>query len=233
VTPIPASETSYPQHIAEWEPQMSAAFFPSEETPILAEPTAELSAKQPLVPLYQLQKSYIVATDGKSLSVIDQHAAHERIIYDRLSRTERAIDRQTLLIPETLEFELPLAGAIKTNLAELQKLGFEIEEFGQNSFIVRAVPALNGKVSATTLLSDIASDLRALGQSEQLAIRQENLRKSLACHSAIKAGEPLTSQEMAALIRDLFLTENPTTCPHGRPLIFTIPETEILKKFHR
>ena len=233
VTPIPASETSYPQHIAEWEPQMSAAFFPSEETPILAEPTAELSAKQPLVPLYQLQKSYIVATDGKSLSVIDQHAAHERIIYDRLSRTERAIDRQTLLIPETLEFELPLAVAIKTNLAELQKLGFEIEEFGQNSFIVRAVPALNGKVSATTLLSDIASDMRTLGQSEQLTIRQENLRKSLACHSAIKAGEPLTSQEMAALIRDLFLTENPTTCPHGRPLIFTIPENEILKKFHR
>ena len=234
VSPTPASETvNYPQHIAEWEPQMSEAFFPSEEiSPVFAEPT-EISAKQPLIPLYQLQRSYIVATDGKSLSVIDQHAAHERIIYDRLSRTERAIDRQTLLIPETLEFELPLAVAIKTNLVELQKLGFEIDEFGQNSFIVRAVPALTGKVPATTLLSDIASDLRTLGQSEQLTIRQENLRKSLACHSAIKAGEQLTSQEMAALIRDLFLTENPTTCPHGRPLIFTVSEAEILKKFHR
>ncbi|MFA6170122.1 MAG: DNA mismatch repair endonuclease MutL [Candidatus Margulisiibacteriota bacterium] len=234
VAPTPTGEAAnYPQHIAEWEPQMSAAFFSSEDAaPILAEPT-EISAKQPLIPLYQLQRSYIVATDGRSLSVIDQHAAHERIIYDRLSRTERAIDRQTMLIPETLEFELPLAVALKANLVDLQKLGFEIEEFGQNSFIVRAVPALAGKVPATTLLSDIASDLRTLGQSEQLAIRQENLHKSLACHSAIKAGEPLTSQEMAALIRDLFLTENPTTCPHGRPLIFTIQEAEIMKKFHR
>jgi DNA mismatch repair protein MutL len=193
------------------------------------------SSDQPLFPIYQFKLTYIIATDGEELVLIDQHAAHERIIYDQLSRESQVTSRdsQTLLVPETIDLGAGEAAALKDNLDYLNTLGFDLELFGQNSYILRAVPVISAKVAARQLLLDILSDIQAAGKSVQIEIRQENIRKYIACHSAIKAGDKLNQTEMDRLIRDLFATRNPLTCPHGRPTMVRLTEAELAKRFGR
>ncbi|OGC36228.1 hypothetical protein A2311_05765 [candidate division WOR-1 bacterium RIFOXYB2_FULL_48_7] len=199
-------------------------------------PQLEVSAIQPLIPVYQLQNTYIVATDGVDLILIDQHAAHERIIFDQLcAKCEAPVSgwQQQLLSPETLEVEPSAAIALKNNLASLNELGFEIEEFGTNTFLIRAVPALSSKTVIKPLILKIINDLKELRNSAQIEVNKETIRKLVACHSAIKAGDKLGQVEMGQLIRDLYLTTNPLTCPHGRPTMFRLPKSEIERKFGR
>ena len=145
----------------EWQAPMTDVFFPEEIPPTMPERSAvAISDELPLAPLYQLKNAYIVATDGSGLSVIDQHAAHERIIYDRLTRQEEIKSVQAMLIPETVELDLSAASAIREHLGLIQEMGFEVEEFGQNSFIIRGVPAICGKTSGAELFVDLANDLR-------------------------------------------------------------------------
>ena len=188
---------------------------------------------QPLFPIYQFKLTYIVATDGEEIVLIDQHAAHERILYDQLSRQAQAVSPQILLIPETIELSSGEAVLLADNFDYLKTLGFDLEEFGGSSFILRAVPAVSAKVAARQLLLDIIADLRAEGKSVQIEVRRENIRKYVACHSAIKAGDKLVQTEMDRLIRDLFATENPWTCPHGRPTMVRLTEAELAKRFGR
>ena len=195
----------------------------------------KLSAAQPLFPIYQFKHTYIIATDGEAMVLIDQHAAHERILYDQLSHGSRVTGRgsQTLLVPETIDLGAGEAAALGENLDYLNTLGVDLELFGQNSYLLRAVPVVSAKVAARQLLLDILADLRAEGKSVQIEIRQENIRKYVACHSAIKAGDKLTQVEMDQLIRDLYATPNPLTCPHGRPTMVKLTEAELAKRFGR
>lgn len=195
----------------------------------------EVTAIQPLIPLYQLKLTYIVATDGEELALIDQHAAHERILYDQLTQGARVNGQgaQTLLVPETIDLVTSEAEILKDNLEYLNSLGFDLELFGSNSYILRAVPAVSSKSPAKQLILDIIAELGETGKSVQLEVKQENLRKLVACHSAIKAGDKLTAQEMNQLIRDLYTTQNPLTCPHGRPTMIRLTEAELLKRFGR
>ena len=199
-------------------------------------PILEVSGVLPVVPLYQLKASYIVVTDGETLQVIDQHAAHERILYEKIKNAKTtAPESQPLLIPENLELELTLADALRANLPELKSLGFEIEEFGGNTLLIRAIPATVSRTSPRKLLQDLAGELAedSSGKARTLEAKQEKLYMSLACHAAIKAGEALNNQEISALIRDLFQTTSPYTCPHGRPTIVKIDELELKKRFSR
>ena len=216
----------------EWKPEMMEPFF-SAAPLAMQEIEMDVSAVQPLIPIYQLKQTYIIATDGEELALIDQHAAHERILYDQLGLQSSVVCRQSLLVPETLEFMPSEAITLLENVGYLNKLGFEIEEFGSNSFLLRAVPAVSIKVPAKQLISDIIADLQETGKSVQLEVKQENIRKLVACHSAIKAGDKLTNQEMNQLIRDLYATQNPLTCPHGRPTMVRITEEELAAKFGR
>ncbi|MFC1568095.1 DNA mismatch repair endonuclease MutL [Candidatus Margulisiibacteriota bacterium] len=193
----------------------------------------EVSAVQPFLPIYQHKQTYIIATDGEELVLIDQHAAHERILYDQLSHESRVAGRQSLLIPETIELGPKETAILQENIEYLKGLGFDLEEFGNNAYILRSVPPVAAKASAKQLLIDLLSELQDLGKAVQLEIKQENIRKLIACHSAIKAGDKLTSEEMYQLIRDLFSTKNPATCPHGRPTIIRISEEELNKRFGR
>jgi DNA mismatch repair protein MutL len=193
----------------------------------------EVSSIEPLFPIYQHRNTYIVATDGEDLVLIDQHAAHERILYDRLTNQPAANQSQPLLIPENIEVNQNEKALLAENLTYLSSLGFEIEEFGNNSYLLRSVPAVVSKTSAKQLFVDLLAELSALGRSTQVEIRQENLRKLIACHSAIKAGDSLDQSEMKQLIRDLYLTKNPLTCPHGRPTMLRLSEEELLKRFQR
>lgn len=208
---------------------------PQPQFPIPSSQEIELNvtAIQPFMPLYALKDTYIVATDGEELVLIDQHAAHERIIYDELGTQNTELRTQTLLIPETIEIGAKDKLTLQENLSSLIALGFELEEFGNNAFLLRAVPAAATKTSAKQLLLDIVAELGELGKSAQLEVRQENIRKTIACKAAVKAGDKLNQTEMNQLIKDLFSTENPSTCPHGRPTIIRVTEEELKKRFGR
>lgn len=195
--------------------------------------TIEVSAIQPLFPIYQLKNTYIIATDGYDLFIIDQHAAHERIVYDQLSQKSDTQASQALLVPETIELNPQESMMLSENLEYLNSLGFELEEFGVNSFILRAVPAVTFRSLPKELIKDMICDLKESQKTDQIEILEEKIRKSIACHSAIKAGDKLSQQEMNQLIRDLFSTQNPQTCPHGRPTMIKINEDEICRKFAR
>ncbi len=212
----------------QWQPAMASALFDLPQ-----EVEFEISSVQPLIPVYQHKNTYIICTDGEDLVLIDQHAAHERIYYDRLSQKEQTIEQQTLLSPETLEFSTKEFPVLQENFNYLKSLGFELEEFGKNSFLLRSVPVLSAKGSAKQTLTDIAAELQTLGKSAQAEIKQENIRKLVACHSAIKAGDKLSVEEMNQLIRDLYATANPLTCPHGRPTMVRFTEAELDKRFGR
>ncbi len=211
----------------DWKPEMADVLFPNQDIEF------EVSAVQPLIPIYQFKETCIVATDAEDLVLIDQHAAHERILYDQISKQGIENRKQGLLIPETLELNPKETSALQDNLEYLKGLGFDIEEFGNNSYILRSVPAVASKIPAKQLLTDIVSELQSLGKSAQLEIKQENIRKLIACHSAIKAGDKLSVQEMNQLIKDLYATQNPLTCPHGRPTMVKLTEEELNKRFGR
>jgi DNA mismatch repair protein MutL len=218
-----------------WNPGMADVLFPRvEQSPgSIAEETFEVSAVQPLFPIYQYKETYLICTDGEDLVLLDQHAAHERIIYDRLNKQGIDNKKQGLLIPENIELASKEKTLLVNNLEQLQDYGFDIEDFGNNTFIIRSVPAVSSKIPAKQLLIDIISDLSNLGKSSQLEIKKENMRKLIACHSAIKAGDKLNTQEMNQLIKDLYTTENPLTCPHGRPTMVRITEEHLKKQFGR
>jgi DNA mismatch repair protein MutL len=219
----------------DWKPEMVDVLF--EPHPSSPFPTQELelevSAVQPLFPIYQHKDTYIICTDGEDLVLIDQHAAHERILYDQLSHESRVTSRQSLLIPETIELNPKEIALLQENIEYLGSLGFDLEEFGNNSYILRSVPAVATKAAPKQLLNDIISEIQNMEKSAQLEIKQENIRKIIACHSAIKAGDKLSTQEMNQLIKDLYSTENPLTCPHGRPTMVRLTEEELRKRFAR
>lgn len=205
----------------------STPYVPNQELEI------EVSGIQPLFPIYQYKETYIICTDGEELVLIDQHAAHERIIYDQLSKQKSENKQQSLLIPENIELGPNDKAALAENMDQLKDYGFEIEEFGNDSYIIRSVPVVSAKTSPKQLLAELVSDLGNLGKSSQLEIKKENVRKLIACHSAIKAGDKLTVEEMNQLIKDLYTTENPLTCPHGRPTMIKIGKEELEKRFGR
>jgi len=223
--------SSKPSGLPTWQPAMTNILFPKE---FLSSEQLPTGFNQ--VPVLQFKNTYLATIQGEELILIDQHAAHERIIYDRLSQGAKdpgGISSQTLLIPETIELSPAEAPILQENLTYLKNLGFNLEEFGTNSFLLRSIPAVASKVSAGILFCKILSDLKELekGLSEQS--RQEALRKSIACHSAVKAGDELSPQEVNQLILDLFSTTNPFTCPHGRPTMLRFTEEELAKKFKR
>lgn len=196
------------------------------------------------VVLGQFVESFIVATDRSGVMLIDQHVAHERILYDRALRAlggAATVPVQRLLIPETLDLEpaqLALAGRV---LDYLNQNGFEVEWFGDRTLIVRGVPAVTGDVDPTKLLGrlfdelDKLDELRFSGADADRGLRRlrEKIAISLSCRAAIKINTPLSAEKMHWLIDELFRCENPYTCPHGRPIVLRLNLEEILRGFKR
>lgn len=195
-----------------------------------------VSDVQTLIPVHQFLDTYIITTDGVDLILVDQHAAHERILFDR-SQSKPAggpagtvnAGTQNLLIPENIEFTQQEALQLKSNLRFLSGLGFEIEEFGGNSFLIRSVPPVLTRVPPREVLSDILAEL----SNKTLEDKQTAILKLMACHGAVKAGDRLSSSEMNGLLRDLYKTTNPLTCPHGRPTMVKLTQADLEKMFGR
>lgn len=186
-------------------------------------------------PLAQVFRTYILATDGEALFLIDQHAAHERINYEHLLRQAKQNNKvsQNLLIPIPMEFTVQEEQILLEHLWALTEMGFVLEQFGPKTYLLRAVPAQAGKFSADELLRQFIAEVLQQKTPPEFDRLLEEWIYLLACKNSIKAKEQLSLPEMEQLLAQLNKTENPYTCPHGRPTIIKISRSEIEKRFYR
>ena len=186
-------------------------------------------------PLAQLFNTYILATDGKVLFMIDQHAAHERINFERLLKEFKQTEQpsQALLIPLPMEFTLQEEQVLIENLWILNEMGFVLEQFGSRTYLLRGVPVQTGSVQADHLLRQFIEEVLLKNSPPTFEKMLEEWIYLLACKDSIKAQDSLNLFEMEQLITSLSRTQNPYTCPHGRPTIITMSRSELEKRFFR
>jgi DNA mismatch repair protein MutL len=180
--------------------------------------------------LGQAAGNYIVAEGPDGLYVIDQHAAHERIMYEQLivQKAGQAIKIQGMLEPYSLEVTPQQDETLQSNAANLLDFGFKIEPFGERTYLVRTVPAVLRDGDWLEALREILDSPRG-----KMTDIEDNILKSLACHSAVRAGKKLTDDEMRELVRLLEQVNLPNTCPHGRPTILHLTTGQLEKEFGR
>jgi DNA mismatch repair protein MutL len=201
-----------------------------------AEPALEPVPSFPLgVARGQVAATYIVAEAEDGLVIVDQHAAHERLVLERMrsAREGGAVARQALLIPEVVELEEPDCDRLEGAVADLDELGLEIERFGPTSMLVRAVPAALGKTDAARLLTDLAGEIAELGGPLSLRDKLDHVAATIACHGSVRAGRVLSVAEMNALLREMEVTPRSGQCNHGRPTWVKLGHGEIEKLFGR
>ncbi len=184
--------------------------------------------------LAQLRSTYILAEGENGLLVVDQHRAHERVLYEQFMQElgERNTPTQPLLTAATLQLGARESAALQENLEALQALGFALEEFGAECFLLRAVPLAFLKQDPIRLLTEIVEDL-AVSPAANIEARRERALVTMSCKAAVKAGDSLAPEEMDELLSALSEANRPYTCPHGRPTVMTISNFELDRKFHR
>jgi len=188
---------------------------------------------QDLVIIGQLQKTYILAEGPAGLIVVDQHAAHERVLYETLKPPHPQESSQALLFPRMVEVTSAQTDWVLKHLELLAQAGLVLEHFGGSTFMVRSVPAWLTQADLTAVVLDVVETLSPVKSQISPQMVQEQVRTLLACHGAIKAGQKLSREEMAELLARLDDLQNPSHCPHGRPLWYLIPFSEIRRSFRR
>lgn len=182
--------------------------------------------------LGQLGRAYIIAEGPTGMYLIDQHAAHERVLYERFEaeRDKAGVSSQSLLEPLVLEPGPRQAAVMEERLDNLRELGFEIEPFGGDTYLVRAVPAILQGTDLTETILDIMDET---GSKDTAPSWEEEFIISLACHGAIRSGQVLPPQQMQELVRHLEETSLPRTCPHGRPTMLHVSAEQLEREFGR
>ncbi len=185
--------------------------------------------------LGQARNTYIVAATQDGIAFIDQHVAHERVLYEYLTekRAGQGTHSQRLLEPETLTLAPAEAALLTSRLADFAAAGWEIEPFGPTTFLLRAAPSFARKRGHAALLKDMIDEVAHQSISRRLVVDREHVTITNACKMAVKAGDPLGMEEMVGLLNQLADTQNPYLCPHGRPIVVTVPYSTIDHKFHR
>lgn len=183
----------------------------------------------------QIHETYIVAQTEDGIVIVDQHAAHERLVYERMKQmlANGGVRRQALLIPEVVELDPAEAEALAARAEELGQLGLVIEPFGPGAILVRETPALLGHIDAAGMLKDLADDVAELGEAHALKERLEEVCSSMACRGSVRAGRRLTGEEMNALLRQMEATPFSGQCNHGRPTYVELKLADIEKLFGR
>ncbi len=186
-------------------------------------------------PLGQLEESFIVATDDEGLLLIDQHVAHERVLFDKYRALEasRRPESQQLLIPETFDLTPAQAAAFDSVSAEFESYGFELMRLSGRTVAIKSAPGDLPASEARNVLAEVLDTVDAEKRGAARATLRDEIAASLACHAAIKVNMPLAPEKMRWLIDRLLMTSSPTTCPHGRPVILRLATQDILKGFHR
>lgn len=190
---------------------------------------------RPMVPLGQFRNTFIIAVDEEGIAIIDQHVAHERILFEQISERllKGGLESQRLLTPVVMDFGAGEHATLKNHIADLEKLGFALDDFGGSSIRVNAVPAILKWEDSETALRAAAGDLEGLtpGAGIETSVRQ--LAATMACHAAVKANDPLTRDKMQYLLEELRKTAHSSVCPHGRPVVLRLTRREIERNFER
>ena len=221
--PVPFSvspgQWQNPRMIMDNEPVFAVAQLPTLELPVLRV-------------LGQLANTYITAEGPDGLYLIDQHAAHERILYDRISTqcAEKEVEVQGLLQPITIEFSPREDETMRASEEYLAEFGFTIEPFGNRSYLIRAIPAI---VAGANVIEIVSALLDSLASKDSPGPWEEKIAQSLACHGAVRAGQQLSNEEMRELIERLEHTKQPRACPHGRPTMIHLSLHRLEKEFGR
>lgn len=183
----------------------------------------------------QVNKTYIVAEAEDGLVIVDQHAAHERLVLERMRRAldGGTVASQALLLPEVVELEEPACDRLEERLTELAEFGLDLERFGPNAVLVRATPALLGNGDVKSLVTDLADELAAFDQALSLKEKLEAVAGTMACHGSVRAGRLLSVAEMNALLREMEVTPHSGQCNHGRPTWIKLAHGDIEKLFGR
>jgi DNA mismatch repair protein MutL len=233
----PAGSTSLPPGFGEaMQAPLEGLDEPSADARAAAAPLEPAGRDRPLgAARAQLYETYIVAETRDSVVIVDQHAAHERLVYERLKAmlTAGGVARQGLLIPEVIELDQDAVEALGERRDELGEFGLVIEPFGAGAVVVREVPALIGAGDVGGLVRDVANEV--LGEGEGLALKErlERVASTMACHGSVRAGRKLTPEEMNALLREMEATPASGQCNHGRPTYVELKRADIERLFGR
>lgn len=202
----------------------------------VAEAPPPVAADHPLgIARGQIANTYIVAEAEDGLVIVDQHAAHERLVLEQLRRgmAGQAVPSQGLLLPEVVEIDEPACDRLEAAAAQLSALGVEIERFGPAAVMVRATPAMLGAIDCHKLITDIADDLAGYDAALGLSERLELVAATMACHGSVRAGRPLNVAEMNALLRQMEVTPHSGQCNHGRPTWVKLQMADVERLFGR
>jgi DNA mismatch repair protein MutL len=183
----------------------------------------------------QVHGNYIIAQTASGLVIVDQHAAHERLVYEKLKRQmqETGVPSQALLIPEIVEVSQADAQRLLDHAEDLARMGLHLEAFGAGAIAVRETPAILGPVDARALVLDILDELADLGASETLRTRAHSILSRVACHGSVRSGRQMRPEEMNALLREMEATPNSGQCNHGRPTFVELRLSDIERLFGR
>jgi DNA mismatch repair protein MutL len=214
---------------------------PNLAEPNLAEPggtwrnPAEPVAIKPMIPLGQFRDTFIIAIDDEGIAIIDQHVAHERVLFEQVMEklTAGRLDSQRLLTPILIELSPPQRQSLIPHSATLEKFGLEIEEFGGDSVRLSAVPAALDPSECEAAVRALAEDLEGLDRGSRVEDALRRIAATMACHAAVKANYPLTLEKMRYILEELRRTSYSSVCPHGRPVVLRITRREIEKNFQR
>jgi DNA mismatch repair protein MutL len=188
-----------------------------------------------MIPLGQFRDTFIIAIDDEGVAIIDQHVAHERVLFERVMQrlTDGNLESQGLLVPMVMDLEPGAHQALVSRAGELTRFGYEVEAFGEKTIKVSAVPALLGAEESATALKALAADLEGLDRGAHVQIALQRIAATTACHAAVKANYPLTYEKMQHILEELRATSYSTICPHGRPVMLRLTRREIEKNFDR
>ena len=219
------------QFSSRWLPDVASG-FPS--TPLRAGSQTTPDIK-PMIPLGQFRDTFIIAIDDEGVAIIDQHVAHERVLFERVMEklTKGRLESQRLLVPMLIDLPVTSHDALVGRAAELERLGFELESFGDSTVKVTAVPALLRIEDSSKALLALADDLEGLDRGAGVQAALQRLAATTACHAAVKANDPLTYEKMMHILEELRATAYSTVCPHGRPVMLRLTRREIEKNFER
>jgi DNA mismatch repair protein MutL len=190
---------------------------------------------RPMIPLGQFRDTFIVAVDDEGVAIIDQHVAHERVLFERVMErlTSGRLESQRLLTPILLEMSPAQRQALAPHAATLDRCGLEIEEFGGDSLRLSAVPAILDPADCEAAVRALADDLEGLDRGSGVEVALRRIAATMACHAAVKANYPLTLEKMRFILEELRRTSYSSVCPHGRPVILRLSRREIERNFQR
>jgi len=190
---------------------------------------------RPMIALGQFRDTFIIAVDEEGIAIIDQHVAHERVLFERIMERlgSGRLESQQLLEPMLIELPAAARQALSAHTAELERLGFGVEEFGGDAIRVMSVPALLRREECDAAIRALAEDLEGFDRGSGVDAALKRTAATMACHAAVKANYPLTAEKMAHILDELRRTAYSTICPHGRPVMLRLTRREVEKNFQR